>query len=92
MVEVKLFWSRLNSLIKERGETQQSVSVSCGLNPRRLQNLSAGLRFPDCYEAALIAEYLHTTVEYLVLGKEQEQVSKFKLLKSKIEEVLNSVI
>ena len=64
------FWNRVNFLIKENNTTQQSLSVTCGFNPRRIQNLSTGNRFPDVQEGILIAQVLNTTVEYLVTGKE----------------------
>ena len=66
------FWDRVNALIKERGTTQSAVSVSCGLNPRRIQNLSSGSRLPDVFEGFLIARCLGTSVEYLVTGREEE--------------------
>lgn len=68
MNEIEQFWERLNSLIKKSNTTQNAVSVQCGLNPRRLQNLSAGNRVPDCFEAVKIAKVLNTSVEYLVTG------------------------
>ena len=71
MDDIALFWERLNSLIKKSNTTQASVSVQCGMNPRRLQNLSAGNRLPDAFEAFHIAKTLKTTVEYLVTGEQQ---------------------
>lgn len=45
---IKAFWDRLNSLIKEKGFTQNSLSEYCGFNSRRIQNLSAGNRISRC--------------------------------------------
>ena len=71
MDDVKLFWERLNSLIKQKNTTQQEVSVKCDFNPRRLQNLSGGNRLPDCFEIVKIAAVLNTSAEYLVNGSSQ---------------------
>jgi len=85
------FWDRTNALIKKLNKTQSSVSVECGFNPRRIQNLSGSNRLPDAIEAYEIAQALNTTVEYLVTG---EDTSPYKQeldkLKAAIIPVLNS--
>ncbi|MBQ5569009.1 MAG: helix-turn-helix transcriptional regulator [Treponema sp.] len=63
-------WERINLLIKENNTTQNAVSVDCGFNPRRIQNLSAGNRLPDAIEITKIAQALGTSVEYLVTGSD----------------------
>ncbi len=89
MSEIESFWERLNSLIKKMNTTQNAISVQCGFNPRRLQNLSAGNRLPDCFEAVAIAKALHTTVEYLVTGEQvkQDNSESIELLKKVIEKL-----
>lgn len=63
------FWERLNSLIKQSNTTQSELTEKCGFDsPRRIQNLSAGDRLPNCEDAVKIAKALNTTVEYLVTG------------------------
>jgi len=64
------FWDRVNAMIKKKGLTQASLSSTCGFNQRRIQNLSAGSRFPDADECFLMAGELGTTVEFLFTGKE----------------------
>lgn len=90
MDDVERFWERLNSLIKTSNTTQNAVSVQCGFNPRRLQNLSAGNRLPDCFEAVLIAKALNTSVEYLVTGEKNES-PELSELKKKILDFAQSV-
>lgn len=63
-------WERINLLIKKKNTTQNAVSVDCGFNPRRIQNLSAGNRLPDAIEITKIAQALGTSVEYLVTGSD----------------------
>ena len=78
MEQIKAFWDRLNSLIKEKGFTQNSLSEYCGFNSRRIQNLSAGNRIPDVFEAVKIAQALGTTVEYLVTGENSPPITNIK--------------
>lgn len=86
MNDIELFWGRVNSLIKSSNTTQSAVSIQCGFNPRRLQNLSGGNRLPDCFEAVAIAKALNTTVEYLVTGENSETVKELNELKKRLLE------
>lgn len=91
------FWNRLNALIKKSGQTQMKLSNrldSINTNERRLQNLSANNRLPDCYEVSQIAEILNTSVDYLLYGKtENELQSRLVSIFDKIpDDTKNSVI
>lgn len=88
MTESRELWERINALIKEKNTTQTALSVDCGFNPRRIQNLSGGNRLPDAIEITKIAEALGTTVEYLVTG----QSTTPKPDTSRILETLNTAI
>lgn len=82
-------WERINLLIKEKNTTQNAVSVDCGFNPRRIQNLSAGNRLPDAIEITKIAQALGTSVEYLVTGEDKNPFAQENnLLKNKIQNVI----
>lgn len=87
MNEIELFWTRVNSRIKQLNTTQQQVSIDCGMNSRRLQNLSAGGRIPDAFEIVKIASVLNTTSEYLVTGVQpsNDNSESIELLKKVIE-------
>lgn len=81
------FWDRTNRLIKECGFTQETLTQKCEFEePRRIQNLSGGGRFPRAAELVKIAQELKTSVEYLVTGNdlltelERELLHEFKLL------------
>jgi len=91
MKEIAIIWERINSLIKECNTTQTAISIQCGLNPRRVQNLSSGNRLPDAIEITKIAAALNTSVEYLVNGIEQNPYKeKYVTLKSEMEKVIKS--
>lgn len=92
MDDTNSFWQRLNSLIKQKNTTQNAISVQCGFNPRRLQNLSAGSRLPDCREAVKIAQALNTTVEYLVTGQDSNPAEiELRELKAKLKNFYTSL-
>lgn len=80
------FWNRVNFLIRTQNKTQSGLSLECGLNQRRIQNLSASSRIPDVFEGVKIARALGVSVEYLVTGKETnpaaETLEKIKALLS----------
>lgn len=71
------FWDRVNQLIKSKNTTQAGLSLDCGFNQRRIQNLSAASRSPDVFEAFAIAQALGVSVEYLVTGKETDGKKQF---------------
>lgn len=91
MNEIEQFWERLNSLIKKSNTTQNALSVQCGLNPRRLQNLSSGQRLPDCMEAVKIAKSLNTSVEYLVTGELNNTEQKLSEIKNQLLNLAESL-
>lgn len=80
------FWTRVNTLIKQSGKTQSSLSLECGLTERRINNLSAGNRSPDVNEAVAIAQKLGVSVEYLVTGL-HDNTTNLKLIKQKLKEL-----
>ena len=84
----KEFWGRVNALIKKKNVTQVSLSISCGFNARRIQNLSGSDRWPDAVEAFKIAQILGTSVEYLVTGEESNLLfEKINRLERQIEAI-----
>ena len=73
-------WSRVNSELKEHGFTQESLSVKCDMNYRRIKNLTGTGGFPRADEIVKIAKELKTTAEYLVTGKDPSMSQDEKYL------------
>lgn len=89
MEETTEIWNRINALIKEKNTTQNALSIDCGFNSRRIQNLSGANRLPDAIEITKIAKSLNTTVEYLVTGKDSDTYrQKYEKLVSDIKNLL----
>ena len=92
MEETTEIWNRVNSLIKARNTTQAALSVDCGFNSRRIQNLSGANRLPDAIEITKIAKSLGTTVEYLVTGCEPDTArNQLKDIKAQLTALANSI-
>ena len=92
MEQATEIWNRINALIKEKNTTQNSLSVVCGFNSRRIQNLSGANRLPDAIEITKIAEALNVSVEYLVTGKNSD-TSRIQLLdiKERLTQIAESI-
>ena len=65
------FWKRINKLLREKGFTQEKLSIECGFSPNRINNLTAKKILPDVFEAYTIAQKLDVSVEFLVTGQER---------------------
>ena len=84
------FWNRINSLIKEKKMTQETLSEVAGVKYQTLRNWSARDIFPQAPEAVRIASALGVSVEYLVTGDNPKDHATEKLsdVISHAEEIL----
>lgn len=89
-LDTELFWTRLNSLIKEYGFTQNSLTDRCGFTPRAIANWSQKRTIPDAFSVYLMAQELNTTVEFLITGKTSPTSVKLDRLQSDINSLLES--
>jgi transcriptional regulator with XRE-family HTH domain len=83
------FWNRVKQLIKSNMTTQEAVCLQLGISIGTMRGWITHSRLPDAEQAQLIAQALHTSVEYLVTGKEPEQTGKIQKIKSAIIDTLN---
>lgn len=81
------FWQNVNNLIKLKNKTQNGVSVECGFNPRRIQNLSSTNRMPDVIEAKKIADVLGVSIEYLITGKNADNKETIERIRQLLQNV-----
>lgn len=86
-LDIESFWLRINSLIKEYGYTQNSLTDKCGFTPRAIANWSTRKMIPDAFSVYLIAKELNTTVEYLLTGK-QPHTQNYERLQADLNELL----
>ena len=63
------FWERVNNLLVSKEISKKELAISARFNP---SNITKGIKdgnIPAADTAVRIAQYLGTTVEYLVTGK-----------------------
>lgn len=61
--------SRIVSLRKDAGLSQQQLADDLNLSCRAISLWETGRRTPDLQSASLLADYFHTTLDYLVKGE-----------------------
>ena len=67
--------NRIQSLIKEKGLTQKSVLLDCGINENTLKRMTDNKGISSFY-LAKIADYLDCSVDYLLGSTDTPQVSQ----------------
>lgn len=87
------FFVRIENLLKQQKKTQKELSEYIGLSaPQAYTNWKARNSMPSADMAVKIAEYLNTTVEYLVTGTDKSPFeSENKNLKYKLEQITKIV-
>ena len=61
--------TRIVSLRKDAGLSQQQLADDLNLSRRAISLWETGRRAPDLQSALLLADYFHTTLDYLVKGE-----------------------
>jgi transcriptional regulator with XRE-family HTH domain len=90
-MDTKEFWTRTNTLLKQRGYTQRSLALKCGFAGRRIESLSTAGRLPAADESVKIAQALGVSVEYLVTGKESDNSTIIESLRKHLKNMENDV-
>ena len=61
--------TRIMSLRRDAGVSQQQLADDLNLSRRTVSLWETGRRAPDLQSALLLADYFHTTLDYLVKGE-----------------------
>lgn len=61
--------TRIVSLRKDASLSQQQLADDLNLSRRAISLWETGRRTPDLKSALILADYLHTTLDYLVKGE-----------------------
>ena len=79
------FWTNVNNLIKTQKTTQENICKDTGISLNTLRGWISKNILPRADEAVSIAKSLHTTVEYLITGWQDDSAEKqLAELKAKI--------
>lgn len=68
-----MFWSNVKQLLAAKKILQKDFAEDIGYNVATLKNQMTRNISPDVDTAVKIAQYLNTSVEFLVTGQEQNQ-------------------
>ena len=87
--EIAAIYDRIKVLCKEKNVTQTDMCNTCGINPQSHRGRITKNVSPDVFDLLKIANFLGTSVEYLMTGNEPDTYKeKYDNLKNKIESVL----
>ena len=90
----KNFYSRIDSLLQERGLLQKDLCSAIGVSPASFTNFKGRNNLLPLEIALNVAEFFHVSVEYLVYGIDyssdltlKDVIEENKRLKSKLAEI-----
>ena len=84
----KDFYERIKNLCKEKSITQIELCEKTDINLQSHKNRIVRNVLPDSFDSFKIAQYLNTTVEYLVNGTESQDSNKSEKMIEEITKVL----
>lgn len=86
-----MFVDRLERLLKENHLSQSALADVVQIRRPTISDWKKNGSFPTADVAVRIAKALHTTVEYLVTGEQDDSEAKLNELKKKVLEFAQSV-
>ena len=69
-MNIKAFWSRVKTCIKEKAITQNEAALACGINPHTFRGWMSTDKVPPLSYAYKLAGFLGVSLEFLIDGKE----------------------
>jgi transcriptional regulator with XRE-family HTH domain len=88
---MEMFVDRLERLLKENHLSQSALADMVQIRRPTISDWKKNGSFPTADVAVRIAKALHTTVEYLVTGEQNDPEAKLNELKKKVLEFAQSV-
>ena len=86
----ELFFSRIEDMLKEKKKTQKDMVSYIGISAQSFTNWKSMNSIPSADVAVKIADYLETSVEYLITGKESDEYkNKYDDIKSAMRKVID---
>lgn len=80
-----IFWVNVNNRLKELGVNQEIMCSEIGLSINTVRGWVSKDVLPRVDDGILIANFLHTSLEFLITGKEENQ---YKELLEKIVDIV----
>ena len=87
------FFSRIDELLSKKGITQKALAENLGLSSSQIYaNWKKRNSIPSADIAVKIADFLRTSVEYLVTGKEQPKDKQADKQQKAVQKELEKII
>lgn len=87
-INVNDFWTRFTALAKERKVTIGQLSAEIGTLPQNMKNKKFRKTFPTLEELVKISSYFGTSINFLLLGKDDNPLQRrIDELETKIDEL-----
>ncbi len=87
---MSIFTERIDNLLKEKKKTKKELFNHIGISSQSFYDWKNRNTIPAADIAVKIAQYLNTTVEYLITGnKSNPLIDENKELKNKIDKAIN---
>ena len=88
-MEKDMFWKNVSLLLKNKKISQEKMCEDLGMSIYTLRSSISKQVLPRVDVAKTIADYLDTSVDYLLNGKESnEYKERLETLKTKIENII----
>ena len=90
--EITAVYDRIKTICKEKGVTQTEMCNACGMNIQSHRGRITRNIAPDVFDTVKIADFLNTSVEFLVTGEEKNiYKKKYDTLLADIESFIEKV-
>ena len=83
-MRISTFWQRVRALMKEKQVSQAAAAKICGVPLSTFKRWISKNTIPTLDVASAISRYFGISLDYLVYGKEEDQIAK-------IEEIIKSL-
>ena len=71
-IEIDLFWARVDYLLKLKRKTMTDLCNECEISYRSVNGQRTRKNFPKAEQLYVMAQYLGTSIEFLLTGKEPD--------------------
>ena len=92
LMHIKRFWSRVKTLIRRKGLTQETVAKKCGLPYDTLRGWMAKDIYPPLNHTMALARCLGVNMEYLVYGKNMDIVVQLAEIKTQLKAIEKRIL
>lgn len=94
-LDVNKFWTRFNEQAKKHNVTIGQLSAEIGTLPQNMKNKKFRKTFPTLEELVKISSYFGTTIDFLLLGKDdnplQRRINELETRIDELESKLKSI-